>query len=206
MFENMHSDVIEEMVVENIPEGSFIDQWDISGLKSETMEVFGLDLPIEDWAKEDGVLETDIRDSILERTGNFLKKKQEELGYETFKIIQKQIFLQVIDQKSVKHHKVTRQIAFHEQVFVGRLDAWGRTHDIGNGCCRSNRNDIAITHSVLGYFVTNDRPIHFAFLGYLHRASPLLFEKLKGVLGQNPPVPLGPPERRISSALAGQVA
>ena len=103
MFENMHSDVIEEMVVENIPEGSFIDQWDISSLKNETMEVFGLDLPIEDWAKEDGVLETDIRDSILERTGTFLKKKQEELGYETFRIIQKQIFLQVIDQSWSSH-------------------------------------------------------------------------------------------------------
>ncbi len=103
LFENMHSDVIEEMVVNNIPEGSFIDQWDLSNLKNEIIEIFGLDLPIEDWAKEDGVLETDIRDSILEKTGIVLKNRQEQLGLETFKSIQKQIFLQVIDQSWSSH-------------------------------------------------------------------------------------------------------
>ncbi len=103
LFDNMHSDVIEEMVVDNIPEGSFIDQWDLSNLKNETLEIFGLDLPIEDWAKEDGVLETDIRDSILEKTGIVLKNRQDQLGLETFKSIQKQIFLQVIDQSWSSH-------------------------------------------------------------------------------------------------------
>ena len=103
MLSNMHSDVVEEIVVENIPEGSFIDQWDITNLKSEIIAIFDLNLPIEDWVKEDGVLETDIRDSILEKTGDLLKNKQEMLGSETFKMIQKQIFLQVIDQSWSNH-------------------------------------------------------------------------------------------------------
>jgi preprotein translocase subunit SecA len=103
MVENMHSDVVEEMVVANIPEGSFVDQWDIVSLNNEIIETFGADLFIEEWIKEDGVLETDIRDTILEKTRDIIKNKQERLGIENFKIVQKQIFLQVIDQSWSGH-------------------------------------------------------------------------------------------------------
>ena len=35
MFENIYMDVVEDIIVESIPEGSFVDQWDVSGLEEK---------------------------------------------------------------------------------------------------------------------------------------------------------------------------
>ena len=97
MFENIYMDVVEDIIVESIPEGSFIDQWDVNGLETKLKEQFNLTLQLRNFVKKDGILETEIRDIILKDVQNSLEQKISEVGGEVFKTLQKQILLQVVD-------------------------------------------------------------------------------------------------------------
>ena len=93
MFENIYMDVVEDIIVECIPEGSFVDQWDVNGLENKLKEQFNLSLQLRNFVKKDGILETEIRDIILNDVQNSLEHKINEVGAEAFKMLQKQILL-----------------------------------------------------------------------------------------------------------------
>ncbi|MFL2793313.1 MAG: preprotein translocase subunit SecA [Paracoccaceae bacterium] len=97
MFENIYMDVVEDIIVESIPEASFVDQWDVNGLETKLKEQFNLTLQLKNFVKKDGILETEIRDIILKDVQNSLEHKINEVGAEAFKMLQKQILLQVVD-------------------------------------------------------------------------------------------------------------
>ena len=90
-------DVVEDIIVESIPEGTFIDQWDVNGLETKLKEQFNLTTELSDFVKKDGILETEIRDTLLRDVQISLEHKKEKVGEETFKMLQKQILLQVVD-------------------------------------------------------------------------------------------------------------
>ena len=103
MFENIYMDVVEDIIIENIPEGSFVDQWDIDGLEIALKDQFNLTVELSVFVKKDGILETEIRDIILKEVQNNLEHKKYEVGETTFKILQKQILLQVVDHCWSRH-------------------------------------------------------------------------------------------------------
>ncbi len=63
--EDMRHEVIEAMVAKCIPEKAYADQWDVKGLHEEVLRVLGLDLPIEEWSKEEGIAEQEMRARLL---------------------------------------------------------------------------------------------------------------------------------------------
>ena len=103
MFENIYMDVVEDIIIENIPEGSFVDQWDIDGLEIALKDQFNFTVELSVFVKKDGILETEIRDIILKEVQNNLEHKKYEVGETTFKIFQKQILLQVVDHCWSRH-------------------------------------------------------------------------------------------------------
>jgi preprotein translocase subunit SecA len=103
MFENIYMDVVEDIIVESIPEGSFVDQWDVNGLEEKLKEQFNLTIQLGDYVKKDKILETEIRDMILKEVQNNLDHKKAEVGEQSFKMIQKQILLQVVDHCWSRH-------------------------------------------------------------------------------------------------------
>ena len=103
MFENIYMDVVEDIIVESIPEESFVDQWDVDGLEIKLKEQFDLTIKLSDFIKKDGILETEIRDTILQDVQNSLNQKKNEVGEQAFKAIQKQVLLQVVDHCWSRH-------------------------------------------------------------------------------------------------------
>ena len=103
MFENIYMDIVEDIIVESIPEGSFVDQWDVNGLEEKLKEQFNLTIQLGSYVKKDKILETEIRDIILKEVQNNLDHKKAEVGEQSFKMIQKQILLQVVDHCWSRH-------------------------------------------------------------------------------------------------------
>jgi preprotein translocase subunit SecA len=103
MFENICVDVVEDIIVANIPEGAFVDQWDINGLEEKLKDQFNLIIQLSDLVKKDGILETEIRDVILKDIQNNLERKKIEVGEQAFKMLKKQILLQVVDYCWSRH-------------------------------------------------------------------------------------------------------
>ncbi|HEX4892802.1 MAG TPA: preprotein translocase subunit SecA [Hyphomicrobiaceae bacterium] len=72
--------VVGELVSAHIPENAYAEQWNVAGLKERVQEVFGLDLPIETWAAEEGIADQEIRDRITKAVDEKAEALAAELG------------------------------------------------------------------------------------------------------------------------------
>ncbi|MBR9864648.1 MAG: preprotein translocase subunit SecA [Rhodobacteraceae bacterium] len=103
---DMRDQVIDDLVDECIPAKSYPDQWDVEGLYGKVIEHIGIDVPIIEWANEEGIDDTDLRERISEAADEAMAKKVEQFGAEQFRSIEKQILLQTID-KNWREHLIT---------------------------------------------------------------------------------------------------
>jgi len=93
----MREDVVYDLVESHFPPGTYSEQWNPEGLADELRQLFNLDLPIAEWAKQDGIGE----EQILERVRNAVNEKAAErakmFGPEVMGYFQKIILLETID-------------------------------------------------------------------------------------------------------------
>ncbi|WP_136619768.1 MULTISPECIES: preprotein translocase subunit SecA [Mesorhizobium] len=99
----MREGVIDEIVAKAIPENAYAEQWDVAGLKAEVAEFLNLDLPIEDWAKEEGIAEDDIRERITQAADAAAKERSERFGPEVMTYVERSVVLQSLDHLWREH-------------------------------------------------------------------------------------------------------
>jgi len=96
-------EVIAEMVGRCIPERAYADQWDVAGLHEEVLRVFNLDLPVTEWAKEEGIADQEIRHRITDFADRKMAEKVANYGAETMRMVEKSLLLQLLDQAWKDH-------------------------------------------------------------------------------------------------------
>ena len=101
--EDMRHQVVDDLVDLCIPARSYADQWDGAGLKTASAEKLGIDVPVTDWAEEEGVDAEEIRERLYKASDEMMAKKTEAFGPETMRTIEKQVLLQTIDAKWREH-------------------------------------------------------------------------------------------------------
>ncbi|NVK45644.1 MAG: preprotein translocase subunit SecA [Rhodobacteraceae bacterium] len=101
--EDMRHEVIEDLVGEAIPPKSYPDQWDVEKLHRELAEALNMDLPVKDWADEEGVDDEAIIERISEASDRMMAEKEESFGVEQMRQIEKQFLLNTIDAKWREH-------------------------------------------------------------------------------------------------------
>ena len=57
---DMRHALVDDIVSKHVPEGVYPEQWDVVGLKEELQRVLSLDLPVDQWAKEEGIADEEI--------------------------------------------------------------------------------------------------------------------------------------------------
>ncbi|NHB75953.1 preprotein translocase subunit SecA [Rhodobacter calidifons] len=100
---DMRHQVIEDLVNLNMPPRSYPDSWDTEGLAAACREMLNLDLPIADWAAEEGVDQAGILERIIAASDKMMAEKTEAFGASTMQTIEKQVLLQAIDTKWREH-------------------------------------------------------------------------------------------------------
>jgi len=100
---DMRHEVIEELVTRCIPAQSYAEQWDIQTLKSETHRILALDLPVEDWAKEEGIADKEITERLIEASDRKMAQKAANANPKLFRQIEKAFLLQLLDQHWKEH-------------------------------------------------------------------------------------------------------
>ncbi|MCA0042098.1 preprotein translocase subunit SecA [Celeribacter litoreus] len=100
---DMRHEVIEDLVAEAIPPKSYPDQWDIDLLHKSVAETINMDLPIAEWADEEGVDDEDIIERIADASDKMMAEKEEAFGAEQMRQIEKQFLLNTIDTKWREH-------------------------------------------------------------------------------------------------------
>ncbi|MER8817712.1 preprotein translocase subunit SecA [Mesorhizobium sp. M0965] len=99
----MREGVIEEIVAKNIPENAYAEQWNVAGLKAEIAEFLNLDLPVEDWVKEEGIAEDDIRERVSQAAEAAAKERAERFGPDVMTYVERSVVLQTLDHLWREH-------------------------------------------------------------------------------------------------------
>ncbi|MFQ6550920.1 preprotein translocase subunit SecA [Aestuariibius insulae] len=100
---DMRHQVIDDLVTEHMPPRSYADQWDVEGLQTQVRETLGLDVPVVEWADEEGVDDADIRERLEKASDDYMAEKAEAFGNETMRTIEKQLLLETIGNKWQEH-------------------------------------------------------------------------------------------------------
>ncbi|PQA86630.1 preprotein translocase subunit SecA [Hyphococcus luteus] len=100
---DMRNQLVEDLVAAHLPAKSYAEQWDVEGLKKELMEVFGKDLPVDEWAKEEGVADSEIIERLIEETDKIAAARAAEIGSDTMRRVEKAILLNVLDTNWREH-------------------------------------------------------------------------------------------------------
>ncbi|HEY4136289.1 MAG TPA: preprotein translocase subunit SecA [Alphaproteobacteria bacterium] len=103
---DMRHEVIENMVRRAIPERSYMEQWNIPLLHEECLRLLGLDLPVADWAKEEGIADEEIRTRVIDAADRKMAEKAVRYSPDVMRMVEKSLLLQVLDQ-TWKDHLLT---------------------------------------------------------------------------------------------------
>ncbi len=113
--EIMHSEDVQETVAEMrheaaaqivqraIPDGSYHDQWRPDQLASDAKRVLGIEVPATDWFSEDGVVETEIEERLVDSSDRYMAEKAVRLRPDVMRMAEKSLLLQVLDQQWKEH-------------------------------------------------------------------------------------------------------
>ncbi|MGE0735155.1 MAG: preprotein translocase subunit SecA [Alphaproteobacteria bacterium] len=99
----MRGEVLDALITKCIPPNAYSEQWDVHGLHTELLRLFGLDLPVQEWAKEEGIADQEIRERIAKEIDRKMAEKAANYGPEIMRMAEKSLLLQILDQQWKDH-------------------------------------------------------------------------------------------------------
>ena len=101
--QDMRHQVIDDLMAQFMPSKSYADQWDTEGLQAAVVEQLGFEVPVSDWAAEEGVDDEEICIKLENASDAFMAKKAVDFGSDNMRTIEKQVLLEAIDGKWREH-------------------------------------------------------------------------------------------------------
>ena len=95
--------IVRDLVAQHIPEKAYAEQWDTAGLADAVRGIFGLDLPVEAWAAEEGIADQEIEERLLKAVDEKAERKETEIGADLYRQIEKMVLLQTLDHLWREH-------------------------------------------------------------------------------------------------------
>jgi preprotein translocase subunit SecA len=100
---DMREETITNMVSRCIPERAYAEQWDVKGLHEDVLRVLSLDLPIADWAGEEGIADEELRERIMQAANRLMAEKTANYTPDIMRLAEKSLLLQLLDQTWKEH-------------------------------------------------------------------------------------------------------
>src|ERR1700734_222829 len=103
MVTDMRHDFIDDVVAKHVPEHAYAEQWDVAGLHEELKRVLDIDLPVDQWAKEEGIADEELLSRIEQRVDEHMAAKVAQWGPDVMRYVEKTILLQTLDHLWREH-------------------------------------------------------------------------------------------------------
>jgi preprotein translocase subunit SecA len=100
---DMRHQVIDDLFAAHVPEKSYAEQWDIEGLQEQMRNIFDLDLPLKDWAAEEGIGEDELHERLLKAADEKYAQKAATIGPQIMRQIERAVLLQTLDNLWREH-------------------------------------------------------------------------------------------------------
>ena len=186
---SMREEVIEGQISRYIPEKAFPEQWETGGLHEEVLRVFGINLPIADWAKEEGIADEAIHERVTDAVERKMAEKAARIGPEVMRVAEKTLLLQVLDQNWKEHLLALDHLRHGIQ-----LRAYGQRDPLNE----YKREAFDMFEQMMTRL--NEQIVQL--LAHIEIRQP---EPMQAGPGQQPsaPAPQGQPAHRLQAAMAG---
>jgi preprotein translocase subunit SecA len=99
----MRRDTIGDIVERHLPPKAYVEQWDTEGLNERVESLLGLQLPIKDWAAEEGIANEEIEQRIVTAADARASEREGVLTPEYTRNLEKNFLLQMIDVQWREH-------------------------------------------------------------------------------------------------------
>ncbi len=99
----MRHDTVEDIVARSIPENAYPEQWRSQELEDEVKDLLNLDLPVVEWAKEEGIADEEIRERLTKAADAAAAERAERFGPDITAQIEKAVLLQTLDHLWREH-------------------------------------------------------------------------------------------------------
>ncbi|RZJ29627.1 MAG: preprotein translocase subunit SecA, partial [Brevundimonas sp.] len=103
LVDEFRSDVINDLVERHVPPKAYAEQWDIAGLDEKVRSTLGLELPLAEWAAEEGVSNEEFEERISAAANARAAERLEMVGAEQIRSLERQFLLQMIDMQWREH-------------------------------------------------------------------------------------------------------
>jgi preprotein translocase subunit SecA len=94
---DMRHETIRALVDQVIPKGSYSEQWEMRRLHEEVMRVLALDLPVEAWAKEEGIDADQVLERLTEASDKHVAEREQRFGSNIMRGAERSFLLQILD-------------------------------------------------------------------------------------------------------------
>jgi preprotein translocase subunit SecA len=101
--DEMRHGVVDDMVARAIPENAYPEQWNTAALKEDVARLLNLDLPVEEWAREEGIADEEIRERVRKAADDAYAQRVERNSSEVMTYVEKQVLLQSLDHLWREH-------------------------------------------------------------------------------------------------------
>ncbi len=92
-----------DIVAQHIPPNAYAEQWDIEGLKEETRRLFQSDIPVDEWAKEEGIADEEVTERLTKLADERAAERMKPVEGEIMRRVEKQVILQTLDNNWREH-------------------------------------------------------------------------------------------------------
>jgi preprotein translocase subunit SecA len=122
---DMRDEYLSAIISSHAPYGTAVSEWNIEGLKHDLSMTTGFILPISNWCNNPNIDSETLREQILSEVDVRMAERETTLPPDVVKMVQKSIFLQVLDQLW-KDHIATLDLMRHTIV----LRAYGQKNPL----------------------------------------------------------------------------
>jgi preprotein translocase subunit SecA len=108
--DDMRHQVIDDLIAKHMPEKTYAEQWETTELRERLREAIAIDFPVEDWAKEEGIAEEEIRERVTKAADELYAAKREKFTPQIMQQVEKAVVLQTLDQLWRDHIVTVEQL------------------------------------------------------------------------------------------------
>ena len=100
---DMRAETVNNIVGDACPPNSYPEQWNVEEMRLRLAEVLNLDVPLDDWLKEEAIDPEMVETRVRELADAEIERKAAELDPETWTSVEKSILLQNLDHHWKEH-------------------------------------------------------------------------------------------------------
>ena len=96
--QDMRLEVLDNLIARTIPANAYAEQWEVDNLHEECLRLFAVDLPIKEWAAEEGIADLELKERIQKAAEQAYAAKVANYGRDIMRQVEKSILLRLLDQ------------------------------------------------------------------------------------------------------------